>query len=423
MTESLTDRLRAANPVAERPAPPPIDDVIPGWTAEAQSESARRPSRRPGSRLLAAAVPAAAVVIAIVVVVVALRAIHGSPHSTVASSAPGASHHYASPEGWSLSYPAGFTLTKRPSVGGFTAEQVSLTNFAAAKSLAPRTPNGTPLTLTDTPYAVPLDAAGRFPNNGVALIIEPSEATFLGADSAFPISLSSFRPARNGSREVFFSAADYRRDGIPPASHHMIVFYSQVITATVLMGRKTSMAQRRELAAVVASLSIRRLSPGTHVAAAEVLGPAGRYAVGSFTLVHPHFPSISGPVYLVHAPGRLSYGQTCTDNGPCASAGTFYGMGGVYNTRRNHAPTCQLRLDRPQDDFYCANLGVRWDRVGRVISRPADESDIGSIEGLNAKVAWDGQVMISPGFGPTISRSAVHKLWPGWRQPNEPLSK
>jgi hypothetical protein len=81
------------------------------------------------------------------------------------------------------------------------------------------------------------------------------------------------------------------------------------------------------------------------------------------------------------------------------------------------------RLDRRDVQFYCTNLGVRWDRVGRVIRRPATESYIGSIEGLYAKIAWDGQVMISPGFGPQLSRSAVHRLWPGWGQPNEPLSR
>jgi hypothetical protein len=92
-------------------------------------------------------------------------------------------------------------------------------------------------------------------------------------------------------------------------------------------------------------------------------------------------------------------------------------MGSEYNTRRNHAPRCDLRFDRQDDSFYCTNLAVRWDRVGRVISRPADESYIGSNEGLYAKVAWDGQILMLPGWGPEISKAAVHRLWPAWKQP------
>jgi len=74
-------------------------------------------------------------------------------------------------------------------------------------------------------------------------------------------------------------------------------------------------------------------------------------------------------------------------------------------------------------EFYCTNLGARWDRVGRVIARPTSESYIGSSEGMFVKVTWDGQLMVTAGWGPQLSRPAVHRLWPDWRQPNEPLSR
>jgi hypothetical protein len=96
---------------------------------------------------------------------------------------------------------------------------------------------------------------------------------------------------------------------------------------------------------------------------------------------------------------------------------------GVEHSAPSRAPVCRLRVDRPLDEFYCANMRVRWDRVGRVIARPASESYVGSSEGLYAKVTWDGQVMITPGWGPRLSRPAVQQLWPNWRQPNEPLSR
>ncbi len=108
----------------------------------------------------------------------------------------------------------------------------------------------------------------------------------------------------------------------------------------------------------------------------------------------------SEPIYLVHAPGLLGFGHQCVANSRCTPAGSFNGIGPQYNTRLEHAPLCQLRLARPPDESY-----------------------IGSIEGLYAQIAWDGQIMITGGWGPQLSRPAVHQLWPSWHQPTEPLSR
>ena len=56
-------------------------------------------------------------------------------------------------------------------------------------------------------------------------------------------------------------------------------------------------------------------------------------------------------------------------------------------------------------------------------SPSANESYIGPIEGLYAKIACDGQIMLTRGWGPQLSRPAVHQLWPSWHQPTEPLSR
>ena len=104
MTETLTDRLRAANPVPERPASRPIDEVLPGWGADAgrhdphrapvepQAHGDQRPSRV-RSRVLGAAFPAAAVLIAVAIALVALHAIHARPHVGGETTAPSATIH------------------------------------------------------------------------------------------------------------------------------------------------------------------------------------------------------------------------------------------------------------------------------------------------------------------------------------------
>jgi hypothetical protein len=433
MSKTAMRRLHAADPVPHPPAPRPIDTVIPGWESVSRVRSDRRSDAEPldlgrrarrrstsGSRVSSGLAAGLGVGVTIAVVVFALIAVHATTPPARTTGTPASMHGYTDAQGWSLTYPSALHVVQGlpPSA---LARQVTLTSFAAPRKLAGRSPTGKRLAVTSQPYVLPLDAAGRFPADGAALILQPFRGFALGPDSAFPLVLDEFgRP----QAEPFFSSADDRSAAIPPGRTHIVVGYSQEITVTVLIGAKVSPALRSDLANTVASLAFRRLAPGSLVDGAEILGPASAYPVGSFTLFHARFGgNSSGPIYLVHAPGRLGFGHQCLNNSPCTPAGSFYGIGPNYNTRLDHAPVCQLRLDRPLDEFYCANMGVRWDRVGRVIARPASESYAGSSEGLYAKVTWDGQVMITPGWGPQLSRPAVHQLWPTWHQPNEPLSR
>ena len=433
MSRTAMRRLRAANPISDSPAPRPIDTVIAGWASVDRLLSdrpsgtqaaghGRRASRRStsGSRYLSGLPAALGVGVTIAVVVFALVGVHATKQPAGTAGTPTSTHEYTDAQGWSLTYPSAFRTVQGLPATAF-ARQVTITSFPASRRLAGRWPGRKRMTVGSPPYVLPLDAAGRFPADGVALILQPFRAFVLGPDSAFPLALAQFGRAH---AEAFFSRADDRRAAIPSARTHVVVGYGQEIIVTVLIGAKASSALHSDLASTIASLSFRRLAPGSHVGASEILGPASGYPVGSFTLVHARFASNSSePIYLVHAPGRLGFGHQCLTNSPCTPAGSFYGIGPQYNARLDHASLCQLRLDRPPDEFYCANLAVRWDRVGRVIARPANESYIGSIEGLYAKIAWDGQIMIVPGWGPQLSRPAVHQLWPSWRQPTEPLSR
>ena len=76
-----------------------------------------------------------------------------------------------------------------------------------------------------------LDASGKFPSDGVALILEPAGATELGPDSAFPISLRQFGQART---ERFISAADYRRYAIPV--EHLVDFLAAMTSDLEVTG-------------------------------------------------------------------------------------------------------------------------------------------------------------------------------------------
>jgi len=391
--------------------------------AEARQVGGRRSviGSRSDSGALSVAVIAAGTLVVVAIAAGALALLHAAKRDVGSLEVPTAVHRYTSQYGWSVIYPSILTLTAQTQNGAQRFAQITLSSFSARHTLSGTQPPHSPVDIENVPFAVPLDTSGTFPADGVALILLPSPAFILGPDSRFPITLASF-----GAPHIddFLSKAAYTKDAVPPSRSRAIVADSNELTATVLIGPKASPALRLELANVIASLSFPHWPAGTSVGLAVLLGPATDYPVGSFTLVHARYrASRVEPVYLVHAPGRLSYGHQCPRGDSCVQSGSFYGIGPQYNTRLEHAPQCELRLDRQHDEFYCTNMGVRWDRVGRVISRPTDESYVGSIEGWYAKITWDGHVMISPGFGPQLSRPAVHELWPSWHQPNEPLSR
>jgi hypothetical protein len=421
MTRAAMRRLRATNPVPELPPLTAITAVMPGWDATngpddaglADNLAARRSPRR-RTRSGSVLIPALSVAVALIVAVIALTMIHPANHS----AQPVASGHagtYSNAEGWSVSYPAGFTISLHRS-----GAQVTLTSFSPVRTVTGRPKKGGPLSLLEAPYTMPLDPTRRFPTDGVALILQPFRGGWLGPDSSFPVDLSQFGPAR---AQPFFTNSIALRDGIPPARSELIVAYSQVVAATAIIGPKASPALRSELAAVIKSLAFRRLAPGTQVESGHIVGPASRFPVGSFTRIEARIlGDRATPVYLVHAPGRFTVDHQCPKTESCTPTGAFYGMDETYNTRLDHAPNCQIQFDRKDEQFYCTNLGVRWDRVGRVLKQPADEKYIGAIGGDYAKVTWDGQILITPGWGPQLSRGAVHLLWPSWRQPQHPNS-
>jgi hypothetical protein len=129
------------------------------------------------------------------------------------------------------------------------------------------------------------------------------------------------------------------------------------------------------------------------------------------------------PLYLVHAPGRLHQPDLIEPCAPVSSActppGAFYAIGWKWEVQPGgYRSACDLRLDKAQDEFYCTNSAARWDRVGRVIHRPAGARLNEPLQFTFAKITWDKHVVVVTGLDePPPQHAAGSLLWPGvhWR--------
>jgi hypothetical protein len=342
------------------------------------------------------------------------------PPQPAAATSQSWTQRYTDPAGWSLDYPRTMHLEHSSSGPGLaTFSEVTIASFAQQRAVhSGRTHDGGFVRVDP-----PLDPNGAFPNDGVAirmLAIAGGPAPIPTVpDSRFPIQLATFRPAR---------FPDYSKKGVPPTIDLPIEADGQHYAAIAVIGPNAPPQLRAGLARVVASLSFPRLRTGTEVGyGLTVLQPASHYPIGSFTLVHAHGAICDhgvrdcrygqAPFYLVHAPGRLAPGllQPCAPTGTaCSPTGAFYAIGWTdENVLGGYRSTCHLRLDRPHQQFYCTNLDARWDRVGRVITRPAGARFGDALQFAFAKIAWDGHLVLVSGIDENPPRqSAARILWP-----------
>ncbi len=232
------------------------------------------------------------------------------------------------------------------------------------------------------------------------------------------------RPPQND-----FPASDYTGLGVPAEQARPIQADGQHYTAELFLGRSATPQERAEIEAVVRSLAFPKLHPGQTVGDEQVLGLARDYPVGSFTLIHAAGEVCSdqvdscrsgrAPFYLVHAPGRLHQPdliQPCTPvASACVAPEAFYAIGWKWEAQDGgYRSACDLRLDKVDDEFYCTNSSARWDRVGRVIQRPAGSRVYDPLQFAFAKVTWDGHVVFVPGLDESPPQDAARsRLWPG----------
>lgn len=301
----------------------------------------------------------------------------------VMSNASGSStYRYVDPLGWSLRYPSGMYLerSQSPRYIRLNVFQVTVASF----------PLRDPIRSGSTPRSAwmrvdaPRDPRGAFPANGIAFRVLRSEGgpgpDVELAESRFPLRLASF-----GRSSMYANTT-------PSAIGRTVVADGRNYVVQAWIGPKASAASRATLAQVVSSLAFPRLRVGETVGYGfRVFASARSYPVGSFTRVR-----VQGqPFYLVHAPG-----------GFYAVGWTWQSLSGGYKSH------CRLSFDATRRQFFCTNMRARWDRIGRVLERPADASRGDPLNITVAKLAWDGHVLLFPGVARFAGARYAYLLWP-----------
>jgi len=326
-----------------------------------------------------------------------------------------------------MRYPSLLSLehsTSGPGMATFT--EITVANFAQQQAVVTgSTSDGGFIRVLP-----PLDRAGRFPADGVAfrmLLVDGPPMIGTLPDSRFPIMRSTFTPAHPGN----FPARDYASGGVPHELTRPIDADGQHYQALVLIGPAASARSRAAIDGTIASLAFPALHTGDRAGDETVLGPASRYPVGSFTLVHAPGQICNGsvstcfaadqPFYLVHAPGRLHQPdliQPCEPTpAACADPGAFYALGWTSeDVQGGYRSACHLRFQTRDEQFYCTNSSARWDRAGRVIRMPAGASFPDGLQFAFAKIGWDGHIVFLPGLGGNPPRATAYaQLWPSKR--------
>jgi len=287
---------------------------------------------------------------------------------------------YVDPLGWSFTYPRTMQLERSQASLRIDVFEVTVASFAMRRAVR----SGTTLDGAWLRVDPPRNRRGVFPADGVAFRIFRREGgpapDVERPESRFPIRLSTFG-----------RSSEYPNTNPPPIGRAVVADGHDYV-AQAWIGSTASTTERATLKRIVSSLSFPRLRVGQTVGYGfRVFQPASRYPVGSFTRVR-----VQGqPFYLVHAPG-----------GFYAVGWTWQSLAGGYKS------ACNLRLDPSHKQFFCTNLAARWDRVGRVLVKPASATRGDPLNITVAKVAWDGHVLLFPGVALFAGARYAHQLWP-----------
>ena len=295
----------------------------------------------------------------------------------VASLSRGDAELYVDPAGWSLTYPPVMRLERSEWTGRYALWQVTIASFPQRTAVGP---SGS--------VDPPLDLHGQFPPGAVAfrMLLQEAPGRFFaleGVESRFPIALDTFAPAEHPDERA------------PPSVWRSIHANGQHYRASVWIAPDADERLRSQLAEVVGSLSFPSLSPGAVVGVGfTVLERQDRYPVGSFTSIRAE----RLPLSLVHAPGG------------------FYALGWNWSgPPDSYRSSCDHLVDERRNEIFCASCDARWDRIGRVIQRPATAERDEPLHLSIANVAWDGHVLVQPNTYQTGSAPNARRFWPRWR--------
>jgi len=277
--------------------------------------------------------------------------------------------------GWSLRYPGGMHLERSKIVSFVSIHEVTVANFEARRPIR-STSNAHGSSIGVDP---PRPAHGVFPSDGVAFRVFQLEGgpgpDLERPETRLPLHLDALRP----SPEYPSTLPRPLGKAISAAGRNYAVY--------AWVGPHALPQARSSLRSVVRSLAFPRLRTGTVAGYGfSVLDRARSYPVGSFTRVQAQGQRL----YLVHAPGG------------------FYAVGCCWSMTPPR-PQCDVRLDRSLEQFFCANLEVRWDRMGRPKRRGDEPLSIAT-----TKSSWDGHVLLYPGSTRTANRRLAATYWPHW---------
>jgi hypothetical protein len=264
--------------------------------------------------------------------------------------------------GWAIRYPAAWRIGHFQSAGMIESDGVRITNFV-------------PDLEAPSSGAPPMGWLRTFPPRGVALQIWYGERFPLPGpehDTRLPVTLASLHPIAR------YVGASEPRPLFGEASGNGFSF-----AVAAWFGPHASARDRARVEAILASLHFPRLKAWTFWNDRYyVLGSAAQYPVRSVFLipasrlpVPPGFKR-SEPIYLVHAPG----GFYAIDQHP------------TFQDRLS----CDVQFHPETFRFSCPQLGLVWDRLGRLLTPGADREDINAHP---ATITANGQVLYSPFFG------------------------
>jgi hypothetical protein len=290
---------------------------------------------------------------------------------------PADAETYVDPAGWSIMYPSAMQLEQSARAGRFALSEVTIASFSMRTAVGP-TGHLNP----------PLDARGRFPSAAVAFRLLRQDwpgqkaAALEHPESRFPITLEMFAPSKHPDRDA------------PAAIWRSVDANGQHYRAIAWLAPDAPQTVRSQLAEVIGSLSFLSPRPGTVVGVGfTVLENNSHYPAGSFTSVRPN----DAPMILVHAPGG------------------FYALGWNWSgPPDSYRSTCDHLVDEARKEIYCTICQARWDRIGRMITRPATAQRDEPLHLSIAKIAWDGHVLVHPGTYQTGSAPNARRFWPRW---------
>jgi hypothetical protein len=281
---------------------------------------------------------------------------------------------YTDSAGWSLVYPRAMQLAQSSWAGSHPGSEVTIASFAQPAGAGPSDPD-----------AVPVNSHGDFPPGAVAFrVITPERGSPSDRlEATFPVRLGTFAPADHPGRSA------------PSTLQRPIEANGQCFHAIAWIAADAPAPLRAALEQIISSLSFEPLHPGDELPSGfTVLEPAGRYPVGAFTAVRAR----GLPFYLVHSPGG------------------FYGLGWNWpGSPEGYRSSCRHLVDDRRKEIYCPDCEGRWDRVGQVIIRPASVDRDDPLHLSDAKVAWDGHVILHPGTYQIALPPVPQRFWPEYR--------